>query len=158
TLTGGVVDADVAAGAAIAPSKVSGTAAILGANAFTGNQSITGDISASTATVAGTIIFPASGIQSLGAGAILSVDRAFVRVTGSGASQTRNATTPIAAGTAGQMVVIEGTNAFTVSIPAGGNVKFSGSPTAFALGPNDIIALLYDGTNWVELYRSLNVD
>ena len=44
---GTITNSDINASAAIAPTKISGTAAILGANAFTANQSITGDLNVS---------------------------------------------------------------------------------------------------------------
>ena len=123
-----------------------------------GSAAITGNISASTATFTGTMILPASGITLVGAGAILAVDRAFMMVAGNGGSTTLDATTPINPGMAGQVVVIEGTNVNTVTIPASAtNVKLNAN-TLLALGVNDTIALLYDGTNWVELYRSVNAD
>jgi len=43
---GTIVDANINASAAIAPSKIAGTAATLGANTFTGNQAVNGTMSA----------------------------------------------------------------------------------------------------------------
>jgi hypothetical protein len=111
-------------------------AAALAANTFTGDQ-----------TLQGKLILPDSGVTPMAASGILSADRVYIRVAGNGAPVTLNATTPIAAGVAGQVVIIEGTDeAKAVSIPTGGNVKID-SP--IVLGINDTVTLIYNGTNWV---------
>jgi len=133
------------------------TVAALGANTFTGNQTINGNISASTATFSGAVILTASGLISVDGSFPLAVDRAFMKVQSSDADDMLLAGVPlIEAGTAGQVVVIEGTATKTVTFPTGGNIKLSGANVT--LGANDIISLLYDGNNWVELYQSVNAD
>jgi hypothetical protein len=47
---GTITNVDIAASAAIAPAKIAGTAATLGSNAFTGNQSIAGNLQLPSAT------------------------------------------------------------------------------------------------------------
>src|SRR6266446_1251255 len=64
--SGGVTDANIAAGANIAPSKIAGTAATLGANSFTGNQGITGNLS-----VSGVVSGNGSGLTNVNAAAVV---------------------------------------------------------------------------------------
>lgn len=53
----------------------------------------------------------------------------------------------------GQILVLQGTNAGNTI--GGTNIKTSG---AFTLGINDTMTLIWDGTNWIELTRSINAD
>jgi len=147
--------------------KLAGVA-LLTANTFTGVQSYASGASITAAAgqsvvnistsivVAGKAIFPENGVTSVPDGSTLAAERATVRVIGSGGAVTLNGATPVTAGTSGQMLVIVGnSDANTVMIPAGGNIKLAGN-VPFKLGLNDVLVIGYYGSSWVEVQRSDN--
>lgn len=74
-------------------------------------------------------------------------------IQGSGGAVTVSANPQIAAGTTvGQQLILQGRSATnTVTLADGTGLSLNGS---VVLGLNNIIALLWDGTTWTELYRS----
>lgn len=120
--------------------------------------SVNGNAVVSGTMTAGGLILPASGITSVSADAVLSVDRVYMRVVGNGGSVTLDAATGIAAGIPGQMVIIEGTDDVnTVTILDSGNVNLQ---TAYlgscVLGIDDTLTLIYNGSRWIEVTRAIN--
>jgi hypothetical protein len=147
-IAAGVIESGHLAGS-IAASKITDTAAVLTANTFSGNQTLQAKI----------VYEPAGSPTAVANAGTLTVDRAYMKVAGDAEAATLDTTTAITAGTAGQVVILQGTSATdTLTIPTGSNVKLSGAPTLIQLGLDDIIALLYDGSQWVELYRVVNVE
>jgi hypothetical protein len=81
-----------------------------------------------------------------------------MRIQGSGGAVTITANPQIAAGSDGQMVILEGENAAnTVTISNGTGLSLNGG-VGFTLGQGYTITLLYDATLslWVEVSRSAN--
>jgi len=118
---------------------------------FNGNAVVTGTITA------GGLIIPASGMTTVADAATLSVDRAYMRVVGDAGPSTVNTVTGIAGGTVGQVVVIEGTDdTKTVTVTDAGNVNLQSVPGACSLGVDDTLTLIYNGTKWIEIARSVN--
>ena len=148
----------------IDPAKITGTAAILGANTFTGVQTYASGSSLAAAAgqagvnvstniiVAGRAVYSNDGITSVADGATLDAERSTILVAGNPGPVTLSATS-IASGISGQIVTLVGTDdAKKVKIPSGGNIKLTGD-VSFKLGLNDVMVIGYYGTAWVEVQR-----
>ena len=133
-----------------------------GANTFTGVQtygsgaSITASdspgLTISTGIfVLGITVYPESGTTVVADGATLAVDRAFMKLAGSGGRVTLNAVTGIAAGTSGQVVTLAGTSdTNTVRLTHSGNIQLKGG-VPYTLAQNGVMTLVFNGVKWVEL-------
>lgn len=63
-------------------------------------------------------------------------------------SAANRGTDNIAAGAAGDLLVLHNVGSNTITLTDTGTLLLSGNA---ALGPNDMIVLLSDGTNWIQL-------
>lgn len=92
---------------------------------------------------------------SLGAGFILTRVTP-VHIVGGTAARTSDGTTPIAAGTAGDVLILVGTSdTETITIQSSGNVDLDGGANC-VLGATDTLSLIYAGGLWLETSRSNN--
>jgi hypothetical protein len=97
-------------------------------------------------TVAGNAVFTPSTLQSIATGASIAATSAVVQVVGNGAAVTAT----IDAGTAeGQTLLIRGTSDVN-------SVTLTNTVPTFMLGTNDVMALTWNGSVWVEQYRRDN--
>lgn len=113
----------------------------------------------------GALAFVPSTTQDIVAGTGLTaamIDRAIVRVQGSGGAVVVSATPSIAAGSDGQILIIQGDSADTVTLndeatTAGSTLELDGDAAA-VLGKGDILVLTYDAgdSKWYEISRSAN--
>ena len=108
-----------------------------------------------TGGTSGTPVFALSATSSsLAAGATLTPATPLHRVQGNGAARTLDATTPIAAGVDGQVLILEGVHASnTITIRDSGTVDLNGDIT---LGLGSTLQLTYNSSRakWVELHRN----
>lgn len=99
--------------------------------------------------------YPADTLQTLGATFTVAFNKTYSPLS-SAADRTSNATTVVAAGsTAGQLIVLENQGSFILTLKAGGNVKLPQN-LDYALGPNGMVELLWNGTFWVTRNASAN--
>lgn len=110
----------------------------------TGDAAITG-----SATLNGDVITPKDAV-TLGAGAqtLAAAGKSFIEVTGNGGGSTIDV---ISGGVAGKVLVLSFVDGNTTV--NGAAIKLSGAFTGSAL---DVLVLMYDGTNWLEVSRSVN--
>jgi hypothetical protein len=113
--------------------------------------------------VKGTFSTPSSSLQSLvNNSAVVLANAAHVVVQGSTGAVDLSSTPTIAAGTAGQTVIIEGshgTNTVTLNDDdsvAGTTLELS--TASRELGNQDTISLMYSGSAWIELWYSGSID
>lgn len=88
----------------------------------------------------------------LAAGASIAADASHILVAGGGGAVTLSGTTAIADGSAvGQLLLLVGSSDVnTVTVNDGANVQCAGN-TNRTLGQNDVLTLLWNGTDWIEV-------
>jgi hypothetical protein len=120
---------------------VTDDAAITGLATVGETLSVTGD----TTVAADLTVSPVTAI-SVTAGAIITPTGIYQPLT-SAAAVTTSTTTPIAAGTTGQLLLLENQNASDVITidGTGGTVECKAN---VALGAGDTLLLIYDGADW----------
>ena len=122
-------------------------------SAVTINAGRTGNINLSGPLV----VTPNSGIAvPVGGIAATDLTRGYLRISGSGGAIDITANPQVADGTDGQMITIECTSgANTVKFDDGNGLQLT-SGVSFTMGANDILTLVYDGTDWIETGRRNN--
>jgi hypothetical protein len=94
-----------------------------------------------------------SSVQSISASGTIPAVNSTVKLVSAGGEVTAGG---IAAGTAGQTILLIGTsNTNTVTIADSGTIALD-SDISFTLGAGDTMRLTYDGTVWYEVSRSDN--
>jgi hypothetical protein len=103
-------------------------------------------------TITGTRAAPSAIVAGTGVAFTGSSGRGVWFIEGSGGAVDISANPQIAAGSAvGQMLTLVGRNATnTVLFEDGTGLSLNGSAM---LGLDDVLGLMWDGTNWIELYR-----
>ena len=87
------------------------------------------------------------------AGSTLAPTTGYVVLTPA-ANVTLDATTAIANGsTAGQMLILQGNGNFFVTVPDNANTRMAGT---IVIGNNDVLTLIWNGSDWVEVSFSDN--
>ena len=134
---------------------VTGTAAV-------GGDVTLGDAAADTVTVNGAAVFESKVLRSPGSvqdiEAAVGVTTAmqatsYIKVRGSGGHVDITANPQIALGTAGQIITLQGSSdTQTVKLEDGNGLKLSMS-IPFTLKNGDMIQLIYDGSDWREMFR-----
>ncbi len=111
-----------------------------------------------TLEVNGTFATTPSSVVNVTAGGGIAVTKAFMRIQGSAGAVDITANPQIAAGTDGQIVIVQGSsNTNTVKIDDGNGLRLAGG-ISFTLAQGDVIMLAYDSgqSHWFELRRSDN--
>ena len=155
-LEGGVgVEGNVNAGGNV---EAAGNLAV-GGNAAMGND-IAVDTVAVTAkvTFAGAVVTTPSDETQIAAGTGLTathIQRSYLKVRGNSGAVDITANPQIAAGTAGQMLTLQGTdNTNTLKLDDGTGLVLAGG-ISFTLKSGHIIQFIYDGTAWREMFRTV---
>lgn len=93
---------------------------------------------------------------TVGAGFTLTWTSGFHVLTGT-AARTSDTTTAITNGAfAGQLLILEGTSdTNTITIKQNANTRLAGGADV-VLGVNDILGLIWDGTDWLQIFTSNN--
>ncbi len=105
---------------------------------------------------------PSTAQNITAVGATISANASLVMLTGDN-SYTLTSTPTIAAGADGQVLIImnvDSADVFTLqdeTALAGSNLRFAGA-ASLALGPRDVVSLIYSATlaDWIEVFRSNN--
>ncbi|HBA60389.1 MAG TPA: hypothetical protein DCZ92_06160, partial [Elusimicrobia bacterium] len=121
-----------------------------------GEDTATGDISVSTITIAGNLIATPAA-TTVSAGATLIVTGAFMQVHNTNLGAVTLSGSPLLSnGTAGQVLVLQGDSDIRpVKVPSSGNIRLLGG-VSFNLADHETLTLVYDGTYWTEISRSVN--
>ncbi len=122
---------------------------------MSGALSVGGALTAQGAvTVNGKTVYTPPAVLALTNGAVLNpAVLTYVRVVGM-APKTLLGNPQIAAGTPGQVLVVQGTDPLNTVQLVDGNGLSLCSGVSFTMGTNAIIQLVYNGGNWVELHRA----
>lgn len=106
-------------------------------------------------------LYTPSATQTLLAANAISKDRGMIKVQGNGGAVTLTSAPTIAAGVEGEVIFIVGqSNANTVTVQDRGTLASSNlrlATTTRTLGNGDVLALVYDGAFWSEMYYSNNL-
>lgn len=112
-------------------------------------------------TNVGIPFYTPSATQSLLAANAILADRGYIKVQGNGGAVTLTSAPTIAAGTEGEVIFIVGqSNTNTVTVQDRGTLASSNlrlGATTRTLGNGDVLALIYDGTLWSEMYFANNL-
>ena len=112
-----------------------------------------------TSTFNAPVVHAQSAVHQIQAGTGITaamLTTSYLRVRGeSGSVDVNPGVVQIAAGTAGQMVTLQGTdNVNTLKLDDGDGLKLAGG-ISFTLMQGHLIQFIYDGTVWRELLRSV---
>jgi 3D (Asp-Asp-Asp) domain-containing protein len=107
------------------------------------------DIQAGATASINTMLFPVSTAQTVTQNAQITPVGTFHRLTSAASVSTAD----IEILDAGTVVVLVNVGSNTITISDTGTLKLSGD---IALGANDTVTLLSDGTNWIQLATSNN--
>ncbi|MDD4736449.1 MAG: hypothetical protein PHP44_10145 [Kiritimatiellae bacterium] len=96
-----------------------------------------------------------STVEILAAAGITDISRAYMQIRGNGGSVDISANPQIVAGTAGQILTIQGmSDANWVKFDDGNGLKLE-SGVSFTLKNGYLIQFIFDGTDWRETYRQV---
>ncbi len=129
-----------------------------------GNSALGNDIAVDTVTVtakvtfAGAVVTTPSDETQIAAGTGLTathIQRSYLKVRGNSGAVDITANPQIAAGAAGQMLTLQGTdNTNTLKLDDGTGLALAGG-ISFTLKSGHIIQFIYDGTAWREMFRTV---
>lgn len=93
-------------------------------------------------------------VAATGITAAMSTNKNYIKVVGSGGAVDITADPQIADGTVGQILIIQGTDdTNTVKFDNGTGLNM---PSSVTLGDTDIVAFIFDGTDWNYLFSADN--
>ncbi|MEK7524073.1 MAG: hypothetical protein AAB588_03500, partial [Patescibacteria group bacterium] len=139
----------------------------LGANNIVGNGSMSFDLNSSSDTVLtltngnggaeaslsidGSLILQSTSTNMASSSTVASGGASYLRLGGSGGAVTLSGTTAIADGAAvGQILIIEGiSDANTITVNDSANTNLGAATRV--LGNNDVLNLIWNGTDWIEI-------
>jgi hypothetical protein len=110
------------------------------------------------ATFAGKLIMTPSGETQIVAGTGITAthtQRAYLKVRSDGGAIDVTANPQIAAGTAGQMLTLQGTSDVNSLRLQNGNGLVMANATAFTIKEGHLIQFIFDGTLWRETFRTV---
>ncbi len=141
-----------------------GNAGVAGDLAVGGQTVLGNDIASDTVSVTAKVTFagavvaaPSGEIQVAAATGITAahVQRTYLKVRGNSGAVDLSANPQIAAGAAGQMLTLQGTDdTNTLKLDDGNGLALAGG-VSFTLKAGHIIQFLYDGSVWRELFRTV---
>jgi hypothetical protein len=137
---------------------VGGNATITGDATVNGNVTL-GNAGTDTITangifnVSGKTVFTPSSVQTLAISTWTVPAGTYFKVQGSSGGSDLSSDPQIAVGTAGQVIIIQGTSdADWVKLDNGAGLALAGG-TSFTLRAGDMIQLIFDGSVWREMFR-----
>jgi hypothetical protein len=130
--------------------RVLGTTSLVGSISTSGDLTVSDDASVSDLLEVGKIRYTKGTTQTLTASAEITSVNTFQPISAAGAIGT----SAIAAGVQpGSLLVIENVANVAIVITDTGTTMLTGNIT---LGQYDTLGLIWDGTNWVQLYTANN--
>ena len=135
-----------------------GTLTVLGSTTL-GNDIASDTVSMSSkVSIAGAVVTVPSGTLDIGAATGITgthIQRSYLKVRGSGGAVDISVSPQISAGSAGQLLTLQGVDdANTLKLDDGNGLALAGG-ISFTLRNGHIIQFIYDGTAWRELFRTV---